>query len=432
MNRYVFTEAKINKAKSFLNGTTKTAPSFVKKFKATVKEGKLLLDGKRVIPKEKVDTYLRTVVLSGKVPLARDSLFYYLTRSIVGVSREAIQKFLKSQNIIRETDNRQNKIKAASRAVRKKGQLSYDLIEINWNDLGFTPTDKDIEKESGYIFACVDALTSLSFFEFANTKAYKDITPVAEKSFKWFAKHLQLPINRLVGFSDDGVEFNFKLYNSWGIRTKILKRSNIIEAKNAHFQRVLYRIAKMQNTRSIKKLVKDAMGILNKTQSSLTKKAPVENIKEPVETLQKKYNKKRGKDSGGKVKLKPLKIGDKVRVDLIGPKQTSFYKTYKGKTWSKKTFTVLAKRGPKYKIDLGNEKKFFQRNELRLTSPTDRTTSKILAQRRINRFSKAKQEAAAAQKKRQEEGQKSGKRKAFLKASQKLAKHYSQERADEI
>ena len=70
----------------------------------------------------------------------------------------------------------------------------------------------------------------------------------------------------------------------------------------------------MMKTKSLVVLVKDAQKVVNRTVSSITKKAPVENIKEEQSELSKKYNKKRGKDSGIKIKRKALKVGDMVRI----------------------------------------------------------------------------------------------------------------------
>ena len=58
MNRYVFNEKTIAAAKKFLKGDAKKEPAFLKKFKGTVKDGKLYLDEKLVVPKEKVETFL--------------------------------------------------------------------------------------------------------------------------------------------------------------------------------------------------------------------------------------------------------------------------------------------------------------------------------------------------------------------------------------
>ena len=63
------------------------------------------------------------------------------------------------------------------------------------------------------------------------------------------------------------------------------------------------------------------MDVVNRTQSSLTKKAPIEAIEEKQSDLAEKYNKRRGKGSGVKVKLRPLKPGEMVRLMLLKDKE---------------------------------------------------------------------------------------------------------------
>jgi hypothetical protein len=388
VNRYRFTEKTVTQAKNFLKGTAKTQPNFLKKFKGEVKKNRLFLDGKLVVPKEKVDAYLRNRIYKGRTPLSRDASYYAISRDSVGISRAAIDKFLKGQRIIRETDNQQATSKRGSRKVTKKGQLHYDLIELKFKDLLFdidASQEHDIEVDEktgekikkGYIFSMVDALTSLAFFKWHPKKSHKYVTPIAKEAFNWFSKKLDVPLNKLVAYSDAGKEWNIKLYNSWGIKTVILKRSSVVEQKNSHFQRVLYRLAKMLKTKSLVVLVKDSMKVVNRTVSSLTKKAPIENIKETQGDLSKKYNKKRGKDSGIKIKRKALDVGDMVRIQRIHDKNKAFYKAYRGKLWTKRRYKVAQKKGNRYKVN----KKFYHRDELRLTSNVDEKSELLLAKR---------------------------------------------------
>ena len=117
MNRFNFTEKKITAAKKFLKGDAKTEPSFLKRFKGTIVKGRLHLDGKQVIPKEKVEVYLRNRIYAAKTPLSRDAAFYWIQKDSVGVSRKAVDNFLKKQRIVRETDNQQATTKRKKRQV---------------------------------------------------------------------------------------------------------------------------------------------------------------------------------------------------------------------------------------------------------------------------------------------------------------------------
>jgi len=397
VNRHTFTQKIVTQAINFLKGTAKTKPNFLNKYEGKVKQRRLFLDGKLVVPKEKVEQYLRTRIYNARTPLSRDAAFYAISKDAIGISREAIDRFLKKQRIVRETDNQQATSKRGSRKVNKKGQLHFDLIEIKFKDLPFVPDDlpeekKDSEKteeelaegeqdpvHKGYIFSMVDALTSLSFFRFHAFKTHVQVTPIAKQAFEWFSKMLSVPMDKLVGYSDKGSEFKFKTYNSWGVRTIQLRRSSIVENKNSHFQRVLYRIAKMRKTKTLHELVKDAQKVVNRTQSSLTKKSPLENAKDVTADVAEKYNKKRGKDSGIKIKRRPIIVGEKVRIQLLFKKDKGIaFKAYKAKTWSKRLYRVQAKRGNSYKVN----GKFRHRDELRLTVDYDKESEKLIKTRK--------------------------------------------------
>ena len=388
--RFKFSEQNVEKGKKFIKGTNKTEPSFLKGRKGEIKKGNLYIDGLLVVPENKQETYLRNKVLGGKVPMSRDGLYYYLSKISVGVSRAAIDKFLKSQHIIRETDTLQPRTKHASRKIQKKGNIAFDLVEINWKDLKFRPTDLNIEKEAGYIFTVADALTGLLFAKFAPNKNQETITPIAEEAFKWMADKLNTPISKMHGTSDKGSEWDIKKYNAWGLRVKFLKRAPLIEQKNKQIQAALYRIAKMKNTKSISTLVKNAMTIVNRTQSSLTKVAPIEAITKEQGKLAEKYNKRRGKESGVKIKLRPLKIGELVRLQIISDKKRGgeFFKAYKAESWSKRRYKILGKRKRYYKLDGPDGKKFYHRDLLKPTAAPDRKTIRILYQREKKNLTK--------------------------------------------
>jgi hypothetical protein len=190
-------------------------------------------------------------------------------------------------------------------------------------------------------------------------------------------------MQKLFAMSDKGGEFDFALYKTWGIRLKQLARSALIENKNAQFQRALYRLVKLNQTNRLRVLVKSAMSIVNKTQSSLTKKTPEEAAKTNNLQLADGYNKKRGKESGMKIKARALKKEDMVRINLIGPKKDSFYKSYKAKTWSVQLYRILGRRGQTYLVNGPKGKKYYHRDLLRLSVNNDQKSEKILKERGI-------------------------------------------------
>ena len=428
--RYNFSEKNVEKGKKFVRGINKTEPSFLKGRKGEIKKTKLYIDGLLVVPKEKQETYIRNKVLGGKVPLSRDGLYYYLSKISVGVSRAAIDKFLKSQHVIRETDNLQpTTTKKASRRVKKKGQIQFDLVEINWKDVGFKPTDQNIEKEAGYIYTCADSLTGLLFAKFAPDKTHEIITPIAKEAFNWMAEKLKTPISKMFALSDKGSEWEIEKYKEWGLRVKFVPRAPLIEQKNSQIQRALFRIIKMKNTKNMAKLVKNAMTIVNRTQSSLTKVAPIEAISKVESKLAEKYNKRRGKDSGQKIKARPLKVGEMVRLQIISDKKRGgeFYKAYKGKGWSRRRYKVLTKRGNRYKLDGPEGKKFYHRDLLKPTAAPDRKSIKIIFERQRQAYLKEKNDIEKIRKDIDAK-MKKGDRKAKLEGTKKLRAMLDRER----
>ena len=433
MWRYNLSRKNVDKAKRFLKGTLKTEPAILKKFKGTIKKGKLYLNDKLVIPKETEEDFIRSKVLSGRVPMSRDALYYYLNQISVGVSRASIDTFLKAQHVIRETDNVQASTKKASRKVKKKGNIEFDLVEINWKDVGFTPTmdwkalgikPTAEDRSAGYVFTLADALTGLLFAKFSPTKYRKHITPIAKEGFNWMAEKLNTPISKMHAISDAGKEWDTDKYNEWGLRVKFVARAPLIERKNSQFQAALYRIIKMKNTKDINKLVKQAQDVVNRTQSSLTKVAPIEAITKNQTDLSDKYNKRRGPGSGVKLKVRVLKIGEFVRLNILKDKDRggTFYKAYKGVTWSKKRYAVLGKRGDRYKIDGPSGKKFYHRQDLKPTPPPDKKSIAILYKREKTEIEKEKKELEKIRDDIDKKSKKSGrpKRESAKKAVEKL------------
>ena len=318
------------------------------------------------------------------------------SRDTTGVSRAVLDKFLKAQRIIRETDRQQPEVRRKGRKVLKKGQLHLDLVELKFRDLPFKPTDRDIDDDvsKGYVLGMVDALTSLAYYKWHPHKTQSEVTPLVKQALDWFEKMLQKKRTTYTIYSDKGREFSFPTYEKWGVKTVQLARSSIIEAKNSHFQRVLFRLAKMENTRNLKELISQSMTIMNETVSKNTKRTPLENLEDATAAVAKKYNAKRAK--AGKSRLRDIIPGkDKVRINLMGPKKELGSKAYKGTTWSKRIYTVTKKRGEKYLVN----RKYYNRSELKITTDYDLKTDAMLQGRRTARHKKEDKELAAIRKK---------------------------------
>ena len=358
----------------------------------------MFLEDKEVVPKEQIDKYLREKIYDGTTPMTRDAAYHWLMKNTAGLSRANIERFLKKQRIIRETDNANPTTKRPARRVNTKGRLHVDLVEIKFKDLPFDPIvpkrtgwnklsleekaegDEEGDIVKGYFFGCVDSITSLAYYEWAAFKSHKIITPIAKKCFHFFSKQLSIPMNKLTVKSDMGAEFSWNTWRKWGVKPFTVRSDPFIEGKNSHFQRVLYRIAKTNKTRDLAKLAKLAQTQMNRTQSSLTKQTPIDNAKSGTKDLATKYNKKRGKDSGVKLRRRPLVPGeDRVRVQLLFKKdQKVGFKAYKGATWSKRRYIVQTKRGNRYKVN----NKMYHRDELRLTEEYDTESESLVESRK--------------------------------------------------
>ncbi len=396
MNRFKFTKDNVDTIKAYLKTGAGRKPNILSKFPGEIKKNKLYIDGKVVVMKKDVEKFLRKKIYDGKTPLTRDAAYFWLSKHVAGISRKDVDNFLKKQRSIRETDNQQPSTKRKPNRVNTKGRLHIDLVEITFKDLPFDPiipknkrlwktlTDEekaegeDVNDKHGYFFGCVDSITSLSFYQFSNFKNYKYITPIAKECFEWFSKKLGIPMSKLTLKSDAGSEFDWNRYTKWGIRSFIVKSDPFIEGKNSHFQRVLYRIAKMKKTRNLDKLCNLAMIQLNRTVSSVSGDIPIINADRGTKELSEKYNSKRGKGTGVKVKLKPLVPGkDQVRIQLKFKKDKEHHKAYHGDLWSKRVYAVKSKKGDRYVVN----KKLRHRDELKLTAVYDKESEEIVRER---------------------------------------------------
>ena len=188
MNRHRFTDASVSKLKQYLKKPEGKKPNVLNKYEGTIKRGRLYLENKEVIPQERVDQYLRKKIYDGRTPMTRDGAFYWLSKHTVGLSRSRIDKFLKKQRIIRETDNQQATTKRPPRRVNTKGRLHVDLVEVKLDQLKknielpkFAKKPNEEEKDEqdvkkGYFFGCVDSITSLSFYKWVPFKSYRFVT----------------------------------------------------------------------------------------------------------------------------------------------------------------------------------------------------------------------------------------------------------------
>ena len=298
INRYNFTQAVVKRA---IKGNN--PPTFMQEHNFKVKDGKLVLDGKVVIPNEERDQYLRQLLYkSGSTaPMGRDSLYHYVkTLPVLNISKRDIEKFLKSQNVIvtRSARPKQEKRQFYS-TVKKAGICSGDLAHIRPQDMpsmDYMPSrqddDPDTEWKPGvsmkniwksgtsgdrYFYNLVDIYTGWLETEVVGTKLETVIAKATKKLVARMAKALGTPVREIQ--YDFGTEFNLSVKNleKKKIRVRRMRTNAVVEQTNAKMQRIFYTIVAQKRT-GFKGSVEQAVAISNNTKNRRLGMTPKEAV----------------------------------------------------------------------------------------------------------------------------------------------------------
>ena len=359
LNRYRNGNKKeIDEAKRFVLSSTKDkskVASWVKRYAdhLTVKDGKLLLDGKQVIGNDERDDLMRTLVYKKNSDIApsRDAGYYKVKKRYANVSRRNWMDFLKKQRVIRMTDNAPPKQKHGGRKLNKKGELECDLFYIGKDDL-----PKSLQSgtaEQTYALNVVDRLTSYCKVYFiGGTRTAKKVRPFLVKSVKFFAKLLNVEKKDMHMYHDGGGEFSDKNMDSLGVPHTQLDVGPKVEQKNSHVQRVFHRLKNSKRISSITDGLAQAEKIVNGSYNRIMKMSAeeaVDKYNDPEETkkLILKYNDQRAKADLDR--RADLSIGDYVRIVVKSTKESEFYKAYRGKTYTREGYPVNPENKHLYK-----------------------------------------------------------------------------------
>ena len=359
--RYKISKADVAKAIEKVRGKdVKGLPNWfrkaalLKKDGFEVKNGKLLLEGKQVVPKEEIDAILRNAFYDkgSAVPWSRDAGYADISKRFEGISKRAFADFAQRQKAKIRTDNIPKKVVKKGRNLSKKGVIEIDLYQTSRKDLPTYIAKKYKatidENPQHYTLTMVDKLTSLTYLEYigtgAGTKSRKHVMPAVNRGRDWFAEKLGVPRNKQRFLRDSGGEFDPKLPGH------TLKLGPAVEARNSFAQRVQHRLfaAKRGN---LKEITKQTMDILNNTKSRISRKTPNEAAGIEQAQVAEKYNKSR--QVGKRTPEVALKVGDMVRKMEKNLKK-AIYKAYQGTQWSKKKYKIekVSKSRPyKYFVD---------------------------------------------------------------------------------
>ena len=196
MQRYKFTVDGISKAIQFLKGKSEEGPAWAKRFKDELKvKGSDVYYGElKIIAQEKVDDYLRTEMFKrdGTLPFGRDAAFHKLKKTVLGVPRRRLMKFIKSQDIFEQTKAAVPKAKSKGGKKVKTYTVETDLVFIRKNDLVNTNKrfEKSVKKEETYMVSTVEKSTGLSRLSYVKSKDSSVVTPIVIKHIRSIAKAL--------------------------------------------------------------------------------------------------------------------------------------------------------------------------------------------------------------------------------------------------
>ena len=278
MHRYKFLERDFPAAIAYIKKGTKTVdtPTWALKFKSdlTTSNKNIFYQKKEIIPKEKVNTYLRKRIYdkSAVVPFGRDSAFYLLKSEVVGVGRRPIMEFLRSQKSLGQVRPAVAQPKQKSGEKLKGYVLETDLVFLKRQDVRKMNSRiaDSMEKELSYICVTVEKTTGLTQCTFIKApKEYKSeediklkgskiVTPIVKKHIKYFAKTLKQNEKSLIMRMDAGGEFDRKELAKVLKSVKVVPMGPSVENRNQTAQRNLFRILKNRQAETIEEAVEKA------------------------------------------------------------------------------------------------------------------------------------------------------------------------------
>ena len=403
MNRYKYSKAAVDAAIKHLKRPDvgmASVPPFIAKFPGafTVRKGKLYADGKRVVPTEDREDYLREIVYGKKseYPFGRDSLFAILKHEVMNVSKRDIEAFLNAQGPLVHRRARPKKEKREHlRSVKKAGILSVDLAHIRAADFtelfpdeghGYmgAPGSKGYQQDR-YFLNAVDLLTGFLLTEILQGKTPSLVAPKLKRIIDRFERTSNVKVRQIE--VDKGGEFMgevsrmFRKGGEFANVRLIQKTQNAtVEQINAKLQRIFWNLVE-QRRGGFMLTVKQAVKISNRTQNRRTGLNPEQAMKNII--AGKKVSLRTPK-AGPTERKKALAVGVKVRAlkhvrakgDDLG------YKAYKGLHYGPVSSIAKVKfvgTWPRYKVG----QKWVWGDELIRARPTDTKAERLIIKRPI-------------------------------------------------
>ena len=428
MNRYKFSEEQWGPAIKFIkNGEGHLdAPNWAVKHKPdlTVKGTTIFYKGLEIVPLQRIDAVLRAKIFDKKceVGFARDSAFYTLSKSYIGLPRRKIMTFLRKQRTLGDTRP------SVAQARRKAGPplkvltLETDLCFIRKADLvAATPRfEKTHEKDEVYCVTTIEKSSSLVQLSFSDTKEANIVTPIVLEHIKYFAKRFGKSTKEFDLESDKGGEFRHADIAKIVRKVKHVNTGVSVEKANQTFQQNFYRILRNRQSTSVRGAIKKAQKIMNNSFSSIHKKSPNDVVDQKEDSL-KTYNNTRKSYISGSNRGE-LDVGQHVRLLIKKGKDSIGYKSYKNKTWSKEVYVVKKKTKTTTPTKYFVNRKWLLIDSLLKSAPRDKESDKLMETRTKQQDEADKKQDEADKKKRDAERIAEDKRKGLLRAAGKIMK----------
>lgn len=431
------------KTKKQTDLTPKWAVKYIDYLKISKKDpSKLRLFGREIVPRESRIGLLRKLLLKkdSSMPFGVRSGYHALLKHYIGITVRFFWDFMNKQEPIRKLDSRAPAPKSQGVKVNKLGHIEIDLVEVTYRDLdktapkrkkkdnkppvpkkkkpvkGVIPKKKDAkkvedipeekekpenEKAVFVIFSAVERVTGLTFLRYSKTKEMSAIGKILEESFKFYAQALGIPKTKLRYSGDRGSEWGYfskkedTVFYKNKVPMKFVDKASAIERRNRYLQKVFHRLRALERNEQYPIMISRTMKIVNQTVNKNHGKSPLElrsiikedrknGVTNQIQDMIQRYNKNRQEKDPQKRKLKPLEVGDKVRLLLVKrSKDTPLgYKSYRGSAYTTTLFEILAKtkKAPfRYKIKLKGKYAWKTRDSLLRTYEYDQKVSKYLS-----------------------------------------------------
>ena len=380
IRRVVFTKARIAALIRDVKAKTKLPEWAVE---AQVRNGKLFIQNREVVPRESISSWLRSRVYDKNkkpVNMSRDGGWTdFLERETYGISRRVWMSWLSRQDIHQRGLARPKPAKSPGQKIYSRGTVEIDLVEAKQKDLpGKRTTDT-------YFFTMIDKLTNWLVCKRIDTKSVdpsKEKPPRKQRGTLVVLRELLDEMEKALGkkvkrlYSDDGAEFKagiLPMLKARGITKTVVPLGATIENANGQLQRRFYTLVKQKRGGTVDKLLAEAVELCNTQTNRILKMRPIDALKESDKLLEGRYNDARqrpGKQLGPKIR-----VGDSVRYLLTARKADKFYKSYRDKYSS--VYRVSFIRGNTLTIN----GKTYPRNRVVLVKPLDQESKKLIDSR---------------------------------------------------